>query len=162
MIQLACSFVLERMFLKVRANDFNRTMRMFCCQASGNMVIVMALFNVSQYTRMISLTPDYIYMMIEPVFIFISIHYLEMMIINSRFISSVYCSVPLGPSDEDATSVKDSLSFSCVSLSSLASSDSSTSELVFRSAPCYTSSLIIHEQRGWRHEYNLPVHVIIK
>ena len=79
------------MFLKVRAHDFNRTMRMFCCQASANMVIVMALFNVSQYTRMVSLTPDYIYMMIEPVLI--SIHYLEMMIINSRFIRSVYCSV---------------------------------------------------------------------
>ena len=76
------------MFLKVRANDLNRTMRMFCCQASANMVIVMALFNVSQYTRMVSLTPDYIDMMIEPVFI--SIHYLEMMIINSRFISLVY------------------------------------------------------------------------
>ena len=55
------------------------------------MEIVMALFNVSQNTRMVSLTPDCIYMMIEPVFI--SIHYLEMMIINSRFISSVYCSV---------------------------------------------------------------------
>ena len=41
---------------KVRANDFNRTMRMFCCQASANMVIVMALFNVSQYTKMVSLT----------------------------------------------------------------------------------------------------------
>ena len=75
------------MFLKVRANDFNRTMRMFCCQATANMVIVMALFNVSQYTRMVSLSPDYIYMLVEP--IFISIHYLEMMIINSRFISSV-------------------------------------------------------------------------
>ena len=75
------------MFLKVRANDFNRTMRMFCCQATANMVIVMALFNVSQYTRMVSRSPDYIYMLIEPVFI--SIHYLEMMIINSRFISSV-------------------------------------------------------------------------
>ena len=71
------------MFLKVRANDFNRTMRMFYCQATANMVI----FNVSQYTRMVSLSPDYIYMMTEPVFI--SIHYLEMMIINSRFISSV-------------------------------------------------------------------------
>ena len=58
-------------------------MRMFCSQASAKMVIVMALFNVSQYTRMISLTPDYIYMMIE--LVFISIHYLEMMIINSRF-----------------------------------------------------------------------------
>ena len=79
------------MFLKVRANDFNRTMRMFCGQASAKMVIVMALFNVSQYTRMVSLTPDYIYMMIEHVFI--SIHYQEMMIINSRFISLVYCSV---------------------------------------------------------------------
>ena len=75
------------MFLKVRANDFNRTMRMFCCQATANMVIVMALFNVSQYTRMVSLSPDYIYMLVEP--IFISMHYLEMMIINSRFISSV-------------------------------------------------------------------------
>ena len=52
------------------------------------MVLVMALFNVSQYTRMVSLTSDYIYMMIEPVFI--SIHYLKMMIINSRFISSVF------------------------------------------------------------------------
>ena len=66
---------------KVRANDNNRTMRMFCCQASANMVIVMALFNVSQYTKMVSLTPDYVYMMIEPVFN--SIHYLQMMIINS-------------------------------------------------------------------------------
>ena len=80
------------------------------------MVIVMALFNVSQYTRMVSLTPDYIYKMIE--LVFISMHYLEM-VINSRFISSVYCSVPLDLSDEDATSVKDSSSSSCVSLSSL-------------------------------------------
>ena len=54
------------MFLKVRANDFNRTMRMLSCQASAKMVKVMALFNVSQYTRMVSLTPDYIDMMIEP------------------------------------------------------------------------------------------------
>ena len=69
------------MFLKVRANDFIRTMLMFCCQASAKMVRVMALLNVSQYTRMVSMTPNYIYMMIE--LVFISIHYLEMMIINS-------------------------------------------------------------------------------
>ena len=50
------------------------------------MVIVMAVFNVSQYTRMVFLTPDYFYMMVEPVFI--SIHYLEM-IINSRRITKL-------------------------------------------------------------------------
>ena len=38
------------------------------------MVIVMALFNVPQYTRMVSLT---IYMMTEPESIFISIHCLD-------------------------------------------------------------------------------------
>ena len=36
---------------------------------------------------MVSLTPNYIYMMIEPVFIFI--HYLEKMIINSTGIGSL-------------------------------------------------------------------------
>ena len=49
------------------------------------MVIVMALFNVSQYTRMVSLSPDYICMMNEP--IFISIHCLELMFINDWFIA---------------------------------------------------------------------------
>ena len=49
------------------------------------MVIVMALFNVSQYTRMVSLSPDYIYMMNEP--ILISIHCLELMFINYWFIA---------------------------------------------------------------------------
>ena len=49
------------------------------------MVIVMALFNVPQYTRMVSLTRDYIYMMTEPVFI--SIHYFELMFINYWFIA---------------------------------------------------------------------------
>ena len=74
------------MLLKGRANDFNRTMRMFCCQATANMVIVMALFNVSQYTRMVSLSPDYIYMMNEP--IIISIHCLELMLMNDWFIAN--------------------------------------------------------------------------
>ena len=49
------------------------------------MVIVMAFFNVSQYTRMVSLSPDYIYMMNEPMFI--SIHCLELMFINYWFIA---------------------------------------------------------------------------
>ena len=80
------------MFLKGRANDFNRTMRMFCCQATANMVIVMALFNVSQYTRMVSLSPDYIYMMNEP--IFISIHCLELMFINYWFIAYFELAMP--------------------------------------------------------------------
>ena len=80
------------MFLKVRANDFNRTMRMFCCQATANMVIVMALFNVSQYTRMVSLSPDYIYMMNEPMFI--SIHCLELMFINYWFIAYYELAMP--------------------------------------------------------------------
>ena len=48
------------------------------------MVIVMANFNVSQYTRMVSLTPNYNYIMIEPV-----IPYLEKMIINSTGIGSL-------------------------------------------------------------------------
>ena len=47
------------------------------------MVIVMALFNVPQYTRMVSLTRDYIYMMTEPVFI--SIHYFEQMLLIAHF-----------------------------------------------------------------------------
>ena len=51
-----------------------RSMRMFCCQATANMVIGMAVFNPSQYTRMVFLTPDYTYMTVEPVFI--SIHWL--------------------------------------------------------------------------------------
>ena len=40
----------------------------------------MALLNVSQYTRMVSLTKGYVHMMTGHVFI--SIHYLELMIIN--------------------------------------------------------------------------------
>ena len=80
------------MFLAERANDFNRTMRMFCCQAFANMVIVMALFNVPQYTRMVSLTRDYIFMMTEPVFIFI--HYFELMFINYWFIAHFELAMP--------------------------------------------------------------------
>ena len=40
------------------------------CQASANMVIVTALLNVSQYTRMVSLTPDYVHIMTGTIFIF--------------------------------------------------------------------------------------------
>ena len=56
------------------------------------MVIVMALFNVPQYTRMVSLTRDYIYMMTEPVFI--SIHYFELMFINYWFIAHFELAMP--------------------------------------------------------------------
>ena len=56
------------------------------------MVIVMAFFNVSQYTRMVSLSPDYIYMMIEPVFI--SIHCLELMFNNFWFIAYFGLAMP--------------------------------------------------------------------
>ena len=56
------------------------------------MVIVMALFNVPQYTRMVSLTPDYIYMMTEP--LFISIHYSELMFINYWFIAHIELAMP--------------------------------------------------------------------
>ena len=56
------------------------------------MVIVMALFNVSQYTRMVSLSPDYIYMMNEPMFI--SIHCLELMFINYWFIAYFELAMP--------------------------------------------------------------------
>ena len=72
------------MCLTERANDFNRTIRM--------MVIVMALFNVPQYTRMVSLTRDYIYMMTEPVFI--SIHYFELMFINYWCIAHFESAMP--------------------------------------------------------------------
>ena len=56
------------------------------------MVIVMVLFNVSQYTRMVSLSPDYIYMMSEH--IFISIHCLELMFINYWFIAYFELAMP--------------------------------------------------------------------
>ena len=56
------------------------------------MVIGMALFNVPQYTRMVSLTRDYIYMMTEPVFI--SIHYFELMFINYWFIAHFELAMP--------------------------------------------------------------------
>ena len=53
------------------------------------MVIVIALFNVPQYTRMVSLTRDYIYMMTEPVFI-----YFELMFINYWFIAHFELAMP--------------------------------------------------------------------
>ena len=56
------------------------------------MVIVMALFNVPQYTSMVSLTRDYIYMMTEPVFI--SIHYFELMFVNHWFIAHFELATP--------------------------------------------------------------------
>ena len=56
------------------------------------MVIGMALFNVPQYTRMVSLTRDCIYMMTEPVFI--SIHYFELTFINYWFIAHFELSMP--------------------------------------------------------------------
>ena len=92
MIQLTWYFVLEGMFLTERVNDLIYQCACSVCQASANMVWVMAFLNVSQYTRMVSLTKDYVHIMTGPVFIFY--HYPELMIIIYWFIAQFELAMP--------------------------------------------------------------------